>query len=212
MRNARIQALSDLGVSAVMLTGGQQAHGCSDCRRALGLEPRAELLPQDKQRIVGELRAAGQTVAKIGDGINDAPALAAADVGIAMGGGTDVALETADAAVLHGRVMDVAGMVALSRATMSNIWQNITIALGFEGGVLGDDRHRRHRAMACDPGGHRGDGAGDRERHAAAGLERIEAGRGLVPVNIPRRQEQAFLAIGCFHPNTEACQASSVRP
>jgi Zn2+/Cd2+-exporting ATPase len=100
----------------------------------LEIEVRAELLPADKQRIVQELKAegGGVAVAKIGDGINDAPALAAADVGIAMGSGTDVALETADAAVLHGRVTDVAAMVNLSKRTMSNIRQNITIALGLK--------------------------------------------------------------------------------
>ena len=81
----------------------------------LGIEPRSELKPQDKQRIVAELKSKGEIVIKIGDGINDAPALAAADVGVAMGGGTDVALETADAAVLHGRVGDVAAMIDLSR-------------------------------------------------------------------------------------------------
>ncbi|MBL8577933.1 MAG: cadmium-translocating P-type ATPase [Mesorhizobium sp.] len=126
-----IRALADLGISSVMLTGDNKRTAAA-IAAGLGMEPRAELLPQDKQRIVTELKAAGEKVAKVGDGINDAPALAAADVGIAMGGGTDVALETADAAVLNGRVTDVAGMVMLSRATMTNIWQNITIALGLK--------------------------------------------------------------------------------
>ncbi|MBX3576370.1 MAG: cadmium-translocating P-type ATPase [Rhizobiaceae bacterium] len=128
---AGIQRLTDLGISSVMLTGDNRRTAAA-IAAGLGMEPRAELMPEDKQRIVGEMRSAGERVAKVGDGINDAPALAAADVGIAMGGGTDVALETADAAVLNSRVSDVAGMVMLSRATMSNIWQNITIALGLK--------------------------------------------------------------------------------
>ena len=126
-----LAALRGLGAEAVMLTG-DNARTASAIAAALGIEARAELLPQDKQRIVMEMRAKGYRVAKVGDGINDAPALAAADIGIAMGGGTDVALETADAAILHGRVTDVADMIVLSRATMRNIWQNITIALGLK--------------------------------------------------------------------------------
>ena len=126
-----LKELKELGAEIVMLTGDNKRTAAA-IGKALGIEPRAELLPEDKQRIVGELKASGRTVAKVGDGINDAPALAAADIGIAMGGGTDVALETADAAVLHGRVIDVANMIKLSRATMANITQNITISLGLK--------------------------------------------------------------------------------
>jgi Cd2+/Zn2+-exporting ATPase len=126
-----LKALTDAGIKVVMLTGDNDRTAAAMGSR-LGIEVRAKLLPQDKQRIVGELKAEGFRVAKVGDGINDAPALAAADVGIAMGGGTDVALETADAAVLHGRVGDVARMIDLSTRTMRNIHQNITIALGLK--------------------------------------------------------------------------------
>ena len=89
----------DASIETIMLTGNNK-HTADAVGRQLGMEVRAELLPQDKQRIVGELKAQGFSVAKIGDGINDAPALAAADVGIAMGGGGE--LETANAAMLHG--------------------------------------------------------------------------------------------------------------
>jgi Cd2+/Zn2+-exporting ATPase len=126
-----LKALTDASIKVVMLTGDNDRTAAAMGSR-LGIEVRAKLLPQDKLRIVGELKAEGFRVAKVGDGINDAPALAAADVGIAMGGGTDVALETADAAVLHGRVSDVARMIDLSRRTMRNIHQNIAIALGLK--------------------------------------------------------------------------------
>ncbi|WP_313605286.1 heavy metal translocating P-type ATPase [Rhizobium sp.] len=128
---AGLKSLTDAGIKTVMLTGDNK-RTANAIGAGLGIEVRAELMPEDKQRIVGELKKEGFVVGKIGDGINDAPALAAADVGIAMGGGTDVALETADAAVLHGRVSDVALMVDLSKRTMRNIFQNITIALGLK--------------------------------------------------------------------------------
>lgn len=129
-----MQGLRDLaaeGIKVVMLTGDNR-RVAEAIGTQLRIEPQAELLPEDKQRIVLEMKAGGFVVAKVGDGINDAPALAAADVGIAMGSGTDVALETADAAILHGRVADVAAMVVLSKRTMANIRQNITIALGLK--------------------------------------------------------------------------------
>ncbi|TCS00921.1 MULTISPECIES: heavy metal translocating P-type ATPase [unclassified Rhizobium] len=123
--------LKAAGVRAIMLTGDNKRTAAA-VAGDLGIDWRGELLPQDKQRIVGELKKEGLFVAKVGDGINDAPALAAADVGIAMGGATDVALETADAAVLHGRVGDVARMIELSKRTMRNIMQNISMALGLK--------------------------------------------------------------------------------
>ena len=128
---AGLRALTDAGIRTVMLTGDNRRTALA-IGRQLGIDVCAELLPQDKQRIVADLKKQGLTVAKVGDGINDAPALAVADIGIAMGGGTDVALETADAAVLHGRVGDVVAMIRLSRTTMANIKQNIAIALGLK--------------------------------------------------------------------------------
>nr|WP_295890825.1 heavy metal translocating P-type ATPase [uncultured Devosia sp.] len=128
---AGIEALRAEGIGLVMLTGDNERTARAIGSK-LGIDVRAGLLPEDKQRIVRELQSAGKVVAKVGDGINDAPALAAADIGIAMGGGTDVALETADAAVLHGRMLDIASMIDLSRATMGNIWQNIAVSLGLK--------------------------------------------------------------------------------
>jgi Cd2+/Zn2+-exporting ATPase len=126
-----IEALAAMGVKTVMLTG-DDARTAQSIGTHIGIEVHAGLMPRDKQQIVLQLQRQGLVVGKVGDGINDAPALAAADVGIAMGGGTDVALETADAAILHGRVADVATMIRLSRRTMGNIRQNIAIALGLK--------------------------------------------------------------------------------
>src|SRR3546814_7945772 len=128
------QALSRLkamGVRTIMLTGDNSRTAQAIAHR-LGMAYKAELLPQDKLRLLDEMKYKDK-VAMVGDGINDAPALATADVGIAMGGGTDVALETADAALLKNRVTDVAHLVALSRATMANIHQYVVFALGLKG-------------------------------------------------------------------------------
>jgi len=127
---AGIAELRGLGIRSVMLTGDNR-RAATAIGAALGIEVRSELLPDDKLREVAALKAAAP-VAMVGDGINDAPALATASVGIAMGGGTDVALETADAALLGGQVSDVAALVRLSRATMGNIRQNVAIALGLK--------------------------------------------------------------------------------
>ncbi|KAA5612005.1 cadmium-translocating P-type ATPase [Rhodovastum atsumiense] len=129
-----VAALQALGVGALMLTGDNSRTGQAIAAR-LGLAVRAELLPGDKLREIAALRAEG-VVVMVGDGINDAPALAAASVGVAMGGGTDVALETADAALLRERVVGVAELVALSRATLATIRQNVALALGLKAAFL----------------------------------------------------------------------------
>jgi len=124
---AAIARLKDLGVRSVMLTG-DNGRAAEAIAKMLNVEVRSELLPDAKLAAIAALKSSGP-VAMVGDGINDAPALAAANVGIAMGGGTDVALETADAALLKDRVLGVVELVRLARATLRNIWQNIGIAL-----------------------------------------------------------------------------------
>jgi Cd2+/Zn2+-exporting ATPase len=125
-----LQKLKALGVSAVMLTGDNPRAAKTIADR-LGIDFRAGLLPADKVSAVTALNAQ-KPVAMVGDGINDAPAMKAASIGFAMGSGTDVALETADAALTHNRLSGLAQMISLSRATRANIRQNITIALGLK--------------------------------------------------------------------------------
>jgi Cd2+/Zn2+-exporting ATPase len=125
--------LKALGIESLILTGDNRRTAAAVAERLGGVDYRAELMPEDKLRVIGELRRAGRSVAQVGDGINDAPALAAADIGIAMGSGADVALETADAAILNSNVADVARLIVLSRQTMAVIHQNIVVALGLKG-------------------------------------------------------------------------------
>ena len=127
---AAIAALKRMGVASVMLTGDNERTGRAIADK-LGMDVRAHLLPDDKLREIEALKAHGPVV-MVGDGINDAPALAAASVGVAMGGGTAVALEAADAALLHERVSGVAELVSLSRATLANIRQNVAVAVGLK--------------------------------------------------------------------------------
>ena len=126
---AGIEALHRMGLRTVILSG-DNARTAQAVGDALGVEVKAELLPADKLREIARL---GPLTAMVGDGINDSPALAAAAVGIAMGSGTDVALEAADAALLNDRVGDVASLIRLARATLANIHQNVGIALGLKG-------------------------------------------------------------------------------
>lgn len=125
-----LEEIRALGIKTVMLTGDNARTG-EAIGRALDIDVRAELLPEDKLQAISAYRALAH-IAMVGDGINDAPALAAASVGIAMGGGTDVALETADVAILKDRVTGVAELVRLSRTTLANIRQNIALALGLK--------------------------------------------------------------------------------
>ena len=127
---AAIAQLSAMGITSVMLTGDNARTGAA-IAGVLGMQHRADLMPDDKVTAIKDMMKSGGVI-MVGDGINDAPALAAASVGVAMGSGTDVALETASAALLRNRVTDVAAMIRLARAAMSNIRQNVTLALGLK--------------------------------------------------------------------------------
>ncbi len=128
---AAMAALRDAGVRIVMLTGDNRVTA-EAVARPLGItEVEAEVLPEAKAALVERLRAAGRVVAMAGDGVNDAPALAAADVGIAMGTGTEVAMESAGVTLVKGDLAAIARARALSSATMRNIRQNLFFAFAY---------------------------------------------------------------------------------
>jgi Cu+-exporting ATPase len=130
-----VEQLQRAGLRVVMLTGDSQRTADAVAKKLGIAEVVADVLPQQKSDVVKKLRSEGRTVAMAGDGINDAPALAAAHVGIAMGTGTDVAMESAGVTLVKGDLRGIARAVALSRATMRNIRQNLFFAFVYN--VLG---------------------------------------------------------------------------
>jgi Cu+-exporting ATPase len=126
-----LRALREAGVRVVMLTGDNKVTAAAVARK-LGIdEVEADVLPDKKSQVVRDLRSRGRVVAMAGDGVNDAPALAAADVGIAMGTGTDVAIESAGVTLLKGDLRGIVRARRLSQATMRNIRQNLFFAFAY---------------------------------------------------------------------------------
>ncbi len=122
---AAVQRLQELGIRLIMVTGDNSITAHAIAKQAGITEIRAQVLPQDKATVVKELQQQGEIVGMVGDGINDAPALAQANVGFAIGTGTDVAIESADVVILQGSLLKVPEAIALSKATVINIKQNL---------------------------------------------------------------------------------------
>ena len=125
---AALAALKAIGIRVIMLTGDNTLTAQAVAKRLGIVDVEAEVLPDQKSAVVAKLKAEGRIVAMAGDGVNDAPALAAADVGIAMGSGTDVAMESAGVTLLHGDLRGIVAARRLSQATMRNIRQNLFFA------------------------------------------------------------------------------------
>ena len=174
---AALEALRADGLRIVMLTGDNRTTAQAIARRLGITEIEAEVLPEQKSAVVDRLKREGRVVAMAGDGVNDAPALAAADVGIAMGTGTDVAIESAGVTLLRGDLQGIVRARRLSVATMSNIRQNLFFAFVYNAagvpiaagvlypafGILLVADHRRGRDGAV---------VGQRHRQRAAAAHR----------------------------------------
>lgn len=128
---AALEALKAQGLRIVMLTGDSLTTAKAVAATLPIDEVIAEVQPADKAAVIARLQSQGRRVAMVGDGINDAPALAKADVGIAMGTGTDIAMESAHITLVKGDLRAIVRAIALSRATVRNIWQNLTFAFGY---------------------------------------------------------------------------------
>jgi len=126
-----IAQLKAAGITVVMVTG-DRLEAAQQIAADLGMdEVHAALLPADKSRVLAELKTKARQLAFVGDGINDAPALAAADIGIALGTGTDVAVESADVVLMSGDLLGVVNAIEMSRLTLRNIKQNLFWAFGY---------------------------------------------------------------------------------
>ncbi len=192
-----VRALQAEGVRLVMMTGDNRTTALAVARK-LGIEDvEADVLPQDKAAVVERLRKAGRVVAMAGDGVNDAPALAAAEVGVAMGAGSDVAIESAGVTLLSGDLQGLVKARRLSRAVMGNIRQNLFFAFVYNaaGVPLAAGRALsgvRPDAVAADRGAGHGAVLGQRDRQCAA------PARGAPLVERPLRRGLAVAAIAAI--------------